>query len=149
MPDKRRVLFLCTGNSARSQMAEGLMREVAGGRFEVFSAGTHPKGLHPQSIEAMKEIGIDISKQTSKDVSLYTGEKFDYVITVCDRAREHCPIFPGTQRIHWGFDDPADVPAERQTETFRRVRDEIQKRINLFLVTAAASDRSQRQWLRT
>src|ERR1041385_575638 len=105
MPDKKRVLFLCTGNSARSQMAEGLLRKMAGNSFDVFSAGTHPKGLHPYSVEVMKELGIDISGQTSKDVAIYTGQTFDYVITVCDRAKHQCPIFPGAEPIHWGFED--------------------------------------------
>src|SRR6266571_7193355 len=134
MPAKKRVLFLCTGNSARSQMAEGLLRHLAGERFEVFSAGTHPKGLHPRSIEAMAEMGIDISRQSSKDVSIYTNDRFDYVITVCDRAKRHCPVFPGAEPIHWGFDDPAEAPPERELETFRRVRDEIQQRLRLFLL---------------
>ncbi len=134
MADKKRVLFLCTGNSARSQMAEGLLRHSSGDRFEVFSAGTRPKGLHPCSVEAMKELGIDISHHASKDVETYANEKFDYVITVCDRAKQQCPVFPGAQPIHWGFDDPAETPAEKQLAMFRRVRDEIRHRINLFLI---------------
>jgi len=134
MSRKRRVLFLCTGNSARSQMAEGLLRHLGGESFEAFSAGTHPKGLHPRSIEAMEELGIDISRQTSKDVSIYINEQFDYVITVCDRAKQQCPVFPGAEPIHWGFDDPAEAPSNRQMETFRRVRDEIQQRLRLFLL---------------
>ena len=133
MPSKKRVLFLCTGNSARSQMAEGLLRHLAGDRFEVSSAGTHPKGMHPQTVAVMKEAGIDVSAQTSKDVDRFRDQKFDYVITVCDRARSHCPTFPGVQPIHWGFDDPAEAPPERQLETFRRVRDEIARRLRLFL----------------
>ena len=135
MTNKKRVLFLCTGNSARSQMAEGLLRHGAGGKFEVFSAGTQPKGLHPRSVEVMQEIGIDISQHSSKDVATYANEKFDYVITVCDRARQQCPIFPGVEPIHWGLDDPAEAPPEKQLEMFRRVRDEIRRRINLFLVS--------------
>src|SRR5215471_8511757 len=131
---KKRVLFLCTGNSARSQMAEGLLRAKEGDRFEVFSAGTHPKGLHPRSVEVMQEVGINISQQKSKDVSIYANDKFDYVITVCDRAKQQCPVFPGAEPIHWGFDDPAEAPADRQLDTFRRVRDEIRQRINLFLL---------------
>jgi arsenate reductase len=115
-------------------MAEGLLREMAGDRFDVFSAGTHPKGLHQRSVEVMKEAGIDISHHRSKDVSEYTTEKFDYVITVCDRAKQQCPVFPGAEPIHWGFDDPAEAPADRQLETFRRVRDEIRQRLNLFLL---------------
>jgi arsenate reductase len=132
---KKRVLFLCTGNSARSQMAEGLLRQGAGNRFEVSSAGTHPKGLHPKSVDVMKEVGIDISNHTSKDVAAFANQTFDYVITVCDRARQQCPVFPGAQPIHWGFDDPAEAPADRQLEVFRRVRDEIRQRINLFLLS--------------
>jgi arsenate reductase len=135
MPSKKRVLFLCTGNSARSQMAEGLLRQMAGDSFEVFSAGTHPKGLHPRSVEVMKETGIDITHHRSKDVSEYATEKFDYVITVCDRAKQQCPIFPGAAPIHWGFDEPAEAPPERQVQTFRRVRDEIRQRLNLFLLS--------------
>ena len=134
MANRKRVLFLCTGNSARSQMAEGLLRQMAGDRFDVFSAGTHPKGLHPRSVEVMKETGIDIAHQRSKDVSEYAMEKFDYVITVCDRAKQQCPVFPGAEPIHWGFDDPAEADAERQLETFSRARDEIRQRLHLFLL---------------
>jgi len=134
MAGKKRVLFLCTGNSARSQMAEGLLRQMAGNRFDVFSAGTQPKGMHPRSVEVMNEVGIDISKQTSKDVSTYLRDKFDYVITVCDRAKQQCPVFPGAEPIHWGFDDPAEAPPDTQLETFRRVRDEIRHRLGLFLL---------------
>jgi arsenate reductase (thioredoxin) len=130
---KKRVLFLCTGNSARSQMAEGLLRNLAGDRFEVCSAGTHPKGMHPSTIDVMQEVGIDVSAQTSKDLAQFLNEKFDYVITVCDRAKQHCPIFPGAEPIHWGFDDPADASPERQIEVFRRVREEISQRLRLFL----------------
>jgi arsenate reductase len=131
---KKKILFLCTGNSARSQMAEGLLRSAAGDRFEVFSAGTHPKGLHPRSTEVMNEIGIDISTHTSKDVDSFIGQQFDYVITVCDRAKEHCPVFPGSEPIHWGFDDPAEAPPDERLRPFRRVRDEIRRRLNLFLM---------------
>ena len=134
MAGKKRVLFLCTGNSARSQMAEGLLRQMAGNRFDVFSAGTQPKGMHPRSVEVMNEVGIDISKQTSKDVSTYLRDKFDYVITVCDRAKQQCPVFPGAEPIHWGFDDPAEAPPDTQLETFRRVHDEIRHRLGLFLL---------------
>jgi arsenate reductase len=134
MAGKKRVLFLCTGNSARSQMAEGLLRQMAGNQFDVFSAGTQPKGMHPRSVEVMNEVGIDISKQTSKNVSTYLHDKFDYVITVCDRAKQQCPVFPGAEPIHWGFDDPAEAVPDRQLETFRRVRDEIRHRLGLFLL---------------
>jgi arsenate reductase len=134
MPSKERILFLCAGNSARSQMAEGLLRQMAGDRFEVFSAGTHPKGLHPRAVEVMKEIDIDISNHTSKDISVFLNQRFAYVITVCDRAKQHCPVFPGAEPIHWGFEDPADAPSEQQLQVFRNVRDEIRRRLNLFVV---------------
>jgi arsenate reductase len=115
-------------------MAEGLLRQMAGDRYEVFSAGTQPKRLHPRSIEVMNEVGIDISTQTSKDVSTFVNDKFDYVITVCDRAKQQCPVFPGAEPIHWGFDDPAEAPPHRQEEVFRHVRDEIRRRLKLFLL---------------
>ena len=134
MENRKRVLFLCTGNSARSQMAEGLLRNLAGDRFEVVSAGTTPKGLHSRSVEVMKEMGIDVSQQTSKDVKQFLNEKFDYVITVCDRAKQQCPIFPGAEPIHWGFDDPAEAPPDKQLDTFRLVRNEILQRLRLFLL---------------
>ncbi len=134
MADKKRVLFLCTGNSARSQMAEGLLRNLAGNKFDVVSAGTNPKGLHPRSVEVMKEIGIDVSRQASKDLKQFLNQKFDYVITVCDRAKQQCPIFPGAEPIHWGFDDPAEAPLDKELQTFRRVRDEILQRLRLFLL---------------
>src|SRR6059036_890899 len=135
MDSKKRVLFLCTGNSARSQMAEGLLRNLAGNRFDVVSAGRNPKGLHPRTIEVMKEIGIDVSRQTSKDVKQFLEEKFDYVITVCDRAKQQCPVFPGAEPIHWDFDDPAEAPPDRELQTFRRVRNEIQQRLRRFLLS--------------
>ena len=134
MADKKRVLFLCTGNSARSQMAEGLLRNLAGNKFDVVSAGTKPKGLHPRSVEVMKEIGIDVSRQASKDLKQFLNQKFDYVITVCDRAKQQCPIFPGAEPVHWGFDDPAEAPLDKELQTFRRVRDEILQRLRLFLL---------------
>jgi len=133
---KKRILFLCTGNSARSQMAEGLLRNIAGDKYEVFSAGTHPNGVHPLTTQAMREIDIDVSGQTSKDVGVFEGQQFDYVITVCDRAKQACPVFPGAMPIHWGFDDPADAAGgqENQLRTFRRVRDEILARLRLFVL---------------
>ena len=130
---KKRVLFLCTGNSARSQMAEGILRHLAGDRFDVFSAGTHPKGIHPNTVQMMTEVELDIAGQSSKDVAKYDGQQFDYVITVCDRAKQNCPIFPGAAPIHWGFDDPAEATGEQQTIVFRRVREELFQRIRLFL----------------
>lgn len=128
MSDKKRVLILCTGNSARSQMAEGLLRGLGGARFRVESAGTRPTGVRPEAIEAMREVGIDISGQRSKSVDEFTAQEFDYVITVCDNARQSCPVFSGkTVRVHWGFDDPAAVEGEWEARlaAFRRVRDEI------------------------
>ena len=128
---KRKVLILCTGNSARSQMAEGLLRHEAGDRFEVFSAGTRPTHVRPEAIEAMAEIGIDISTHRSKSVDEFVGRDLDYVITVCSHANEACPVFPGTtRRLHWPFDDPA---AEEGVAAFRRIRDQIHARIKVFL----------------
>jgi arsenate reductase len=135
MTEKKRVLILCTGNSARSQMAEGLLQHDAGSSFEVESAGVEPSHVRPQAIEAMREIGIDISHHRSKSVDEFTGQEFDYVITVCDNANERCPIFPGgTKRIHWSFDDPAAAEGEEQEKlaVFRRVRDEIRDRLREF-----------------
>ena len=132
---RKKVLFLCTGNSARSQMAEGLLRSVAEDRFEVFSAGTLAKGLHPLAVEAMRDLGIDISLQFSKEVRTFDGQHFDYVITVCDHARQACPVFPGAAPIHWGLEDPAEATGthDEQLKTFERVRDEILKRVRGFL----------------
>lgn len=135
MSEKKRVLILCTGNSARSQMAEGLLRHSDGDRFEVMSAGIISSFVRPQAIEAMKEIGIDISGQRSKSVDEFAGRNFDYVITVCDNAKESCPIFPGeTERIHWSFDDPAEVLGSEQEKltVFRRVRNEIKQKLETF-----------------
>lgn len=133
---KTRVLFLCTGNSARSQMAEGWLRHLAGDRFEVVSAGTHPVGLNPGSVEAMAEVGIDISEHRSKSVSEFLTQPFDHVITVCNRAKESCPRWPGpTHLLHWSFDDPAAATDsdEARRQLFRRVRDEILGQIKGFL----------------
>jgi len=135
---KPKVLFLCTGNSARSQLAEGYLRHVAADQFTAISAGIEPKGLNPLAVEVMREIGIDISGQTSKDVVSLLGQHVPYVITVCDNARERCPIFPGTWKfLHWSFDDPAAVEGthEQRIAAFRKVRDEIIKRIDQELLT--------------
>jgi arsenate reductase (thioredoxin) len=135
--NKQRVLILCTGNSARSQMAEGLLRRMCGDRFEVFSAGTKPAGLNPNAVAALKEIGIDISGNRSKSVDEFAGQQFDYVITVCDNAKEACPFFPGGgERIHHSFADPAAAPADEQLTIFRRVRDEIQQWLAMLVGTA-------------
>ena len=129
-----RVLFLCTGNSARSQMAEGLLRRMAGDRFEVHSAGTRPAGLNLNAVSVLREIGIDISGQRSKHVDEFAGQSFDYVFTVCDNAKEACPFFPGGgKRLHQSFEDPAAAPAEMQLQVFRRVRDEIKARLEQFV----------------
>lgn len=134
---KQRVLFLCTGNSARSQMAEGLLRHLAGDRYDVSSPGTHPVGLNPGAVTAMRELGIDISAQRSKRMDEFVDQAFDYVITVCDRAKESCPRWPHTERLlHWSFEDPAAVPAsaEERRKAFRTVRDEIKARIEEFFL---------------
>ena len=133
--EKKRVLFLCTHNSARSQMAEGLLRHMAGDRFEVFSAGTEQTRVHPLAIEAMHEVGLDITAHTSKTLDTLAGQQFDYASTVCDRANESCPISPGaTQRIHWSFDDPSATTGsdEERLSAFRRIRDEIAARLRTF-----------------
>jgi arsenate reductase len=129
MSDKKRVLILCTGNSARSQMAEGLLRHDAGEHFDVESAGTKASAVRPEAIAAMRELGIDISGQRSKNVDKFEGQRFDYVITVCDNARETCPVFFGAaKQLHQSFEDPpaprVGSDEERMT-TFRRVRDEL------------------------
>jgi len=130
-----KVLILCTGNSARSQMAEGLLRHDAGERFEVFSAGTKPGHVRPEAIAVMRELGIDLSGHRSKHVDEFAGQTFDYVLTVCDNARESCPVFPaGTRTIHHSFDDPAALQGteEERLALFRRVRDEIREYLKSF-----------------
>lgn len=133
--EKKRVLILCTGNSARSQMAEGLLRHDAGERFEVESAGTKPGNVRPEAIAAMREIGIDISSHRSKHVDEFQSQSFDHVLTVCDNAKESCPIYPGqTNRIHHSFEDPAAVQGseEERLASFRRVRDQIREYLRDF-----------------
>jgi arsenate reductase len=133
---KKRVLILCTGNSARSQMAEGLLRHDAGDRFEVESAGTRPGHVRPEAIAVMKELGIDISGHRSKHVQEFERESFDCVLTVCDNSRESCPVFPGhVNRFHKGFEDPAALKGteEERLSLFRRVRDEIRDYLKVFL----------------
>jgi arsenate reductase len=133
----QRVLFLCTHNSARSQMAEGLLRHLAGDRFEIMSAGTEATSVRPEAIRAMADLGVDISGQSSKTLERYLGEPFDYVVTVCDDANEACPVFPGAKnRLHWSFQDPsrAEGSEEKRLEVFRKVRDEIQARIRKELL---------------
>ena len=130
---KPKVLFLCTGNSARSQMAEGYLRHAGSDRYEALSAGIEPKGLNPLAVEAMTEIGIDITSQRSKDVGLFLGQYIPYIITVCDNVREKCPIFPRTYKfLHWGFDDPAEAKGthDERLAVFRRVRDGLIRKID-------------------
>ncbi len=133
---KKSVLILCTGNSARSQMAEGLFRHMAGDRFDVASAGTKPGTIRPEAITAMRELGIDISGQRSKSVDEFLSRPVDYVITVCDKANESCPVFSSAaKRFHWPFEDPPGPESSEQerTSAFRRVRDEIKARFETEL----------------
>lgn len=140
MNGKSRVLFLCTGNSCRSQMAEGFLRALGGAAYEALSAGTEPKGLNLDAVRAMREAGIDISGQRSKGLEVFLGRDLDWVITVCDLANESCPVFPGSvRRLHWSFQDPAlatGTDEERRT-VFRRVRDEIGVRVRGFVAERA------------
>jgi arsenate reductase len=140
-PRPIRVIFVCTGNSARSQMAEALLRHEGGDRFEVVSAGVSPRGVHPLAVAALADVGIDISEAKSKPVGMFLGRRFDYVITLCDRARATCPVFPGgSETLHWGLDDPAEAEgtdAERRA-AFNRVMKEIATRLRAFIPTAVA-----------
>jgi len=132
---KKKILFLCTGNSARSQMAEGLMRHFRGDEFEIFSAGVEPKGVHPQAIVAMREIGIDSSQQQAKHVDDLPIKEFDYIITLCDHAAQNCPVFPGKGvQLHHSFSDPAVARGSDQDvlKTFRKVREELKQFILRF-----------------
>ncbi len=134
--NKQKVLFVCTGNSCRSQMAEGMLRHYGRGKFEVFSAGLEHSHVHPLAIKAMAESGIDITNQYSKTVNEFLGEDFSYVITVCDSAKELCPVFPGKYNaIHWSIEDPASAVGSEseKMKDFRRVRQNIMKRINYFI----------------
>jgi arsenate reductase (thioredoxin) len=138
MPAKKRVLFLCTHNSARSQMAEGLLRSLAGDEFEVLSAGTEATFVRPLAIKAMQEIGVDISRQESKTLERYLTDRFDYVITVCDSANEACPFFAGAkQRLHWSFPDPSKAKGteEEQLQVYREVRNAIRSKIEKVLLS--------------
>lgn len=141
----KRILVLCTGNSARSQMGEGLFRYEGRGAFDVASAGTKPGHVRPEAIAVMKEIGIDISGHRSKSVTEFEGQAFDYMVTVCDNARDNCPVFPaGTGRIHWSFEDPAALEgseAERLS-AFRRIRDQIHERVKAFSADQATVGRA-------
>jgi arsenate reductase (thioredoxin) len=132
--EKSNILFVCTGNSARSQMAEGLLRWYAGDYYNVCSAGTHPAGVHPMTIRVMEELGIDMSQHSSKSINEFIGQQsdFTYLITVCNQAEETCPYFPGMGvRMAWSFDDPAKVHGDENTQlqAFRKVRDEIESKV--------------------
>jgi len=133
---KQRVLIVCTGNSARSQIAEELIRHEAGDQFDVFSAGTHPTQVRREAVEVMRELNIDISAQRSKPLGEFEGQQFDFVITVCDKAREECPVFSGAPgRLHWPFEDPAAFTemGEERLHAFRKLRDKIHARVMVFL----------------
>lgn len=136
MAQKKRVLFHCTGNSCRSQMAEGFLRHMAGDKFEVFSAGVKPTQVNPLAIKVMAEVGVDISSHRSKSVMEFIRQKFDYVITVCDNAKQTCPVFPGKyEKIHWSLEDPAEATGteEEKLVVFRKVRDQINDKIEEWL----------------
>ncbi len=139
MDEPIRVLFVCTGNSARSQMAEAILRQRGGHRFEVASAGTDPRGVHPLTVRVLAEAGIDISGARSRSVNEFLGQEFDYVVTVCDQAREACPVFPGAaMSLHWGYDDPVLVEGteEERLRAFRRTLAQIGERIGQFVPIA-------------
>ena len=134
-PDPIRVLFVCTGNSARSVMAEALLRRHGGARFEVHSAGTEPKGVNPLTLRVLAEAGVDASFARSKSVTEFLGRRFDYVVTVCDQARQTCPVFPGVHRsLHWGYEDPAAAEGteDERLAVFRRVFIQIGERVRQF-----------------
>jgi arsenate reductase len=133
---KIKILVLCTGNSARSQIGEGLFRAAGGAGVDVFSAGVKPSSVRPEAIAVMQEIGIDISGQRSKSVDEFAGQSMDYVVTVCDNARDACPLFPaGTARLHWSLQDPAAAPGNEieRLEAFRGIRDQLRKLVKGFL----------------
>ncbi len=133
MSEKKKILILCTGNSARSQMAEGLLKHITQDKYEVFSAGTKPSIVRPEAIKVLAEMGIDISNNRSKSVDEFANKEIDYVLTVCDNARENCPYFPANIKlIHHSFADPADVQGDKATlfKAFRQVRDQIQEYLN-------------------
>ena len=140
----RRVLFVCTHNSARSQMAEGMLRAWGGEKFDARSAGTEASSVRPEAIGVMAEIGIDIGKHRSKSVQEFLGQPFDWVITVCDQARESCPIFPGVAEIaHWSVEDPSDSSGDEDERltVFRRVRDDLRDRMHVFIEAASNEHR--------
>ena len=134
--NKKKVIFICTGNACRSQMAEGILREMSGSSFEVFSAGSHPSRLHPASVIVMNEIGINISHHYSESIDKYIDSDIDIAITVCDNAKNYCPTFPGNvKQIHWSFEDPYHgwSSNDKDLPPYRETRDELIKRITSFL----------------
>lgn len=136
MIKKEKIIFICTENACRSQIAEGLMRHLASDKFDAYSAGSHPTKVHPMSIKVMKEVGIDISSQTSNPISLFLKEPMDLVVTVCDNANKACPVFPGKiERIHWSIKDPSKNwnPSSKDLVNFRKTRDELTERIKNLL----------------
>ncbi|MGH2381326.1 MAG: arsenate reductase ArsC [Candidatus Limnocylindria bacterium] len=144
--DRQRVIFVCTHNSARSQMAEGMLRAWGGDRFEAYSAGTEATRVRPEAVTVMKEIGIDISSHTSKTLDPYLGEAFSWLITVCDQAKEACPIIPGVaQQAHWSIDDPSGVDGDKETRlaAFRLARDVLRDRLHMFMLAAGRDDLPQ------
>ena len=137
MSKKEKIIFICTGNACRSQIAEGIMRQLAGDKFDVFSAGSHPSLVHPMSIKVMKEIGINITSHTSDPISNFLSENINIVVTVCDNADKVCPVFPGkVERIHWSIKDPfkgwGSDPDD--LDNFTRTRDDLVERIKNFLI---------------
>jgi arsenate reductase len=142
-PKRQRVIFVCTHNSARSQMAEGMLRAFGGGSFDVYSAGTEASDVRPEAVAVMNEIGIDISGHTSKSIDQFMGESFSWLITVCDEAKEACPTIPGVARQqHWSIDDPSTVEGDEETrlEAFRNTRDIIRDRVHIFSLAAGRDD---------
>jgi len=136
MSKKEKIIFICTGNACRSQIAEGILRSIAGDKFDVFSAGSYPSKVHPMSIKVMKNIGIDISSHTSDSISNFLSEKIDIVITVCDNANAVCPVFPGkVERIHWSIKDPFKGWGSdpHDLDNFTRTRNDLNERIKKFL----------------
>ncbi|MBI4470102.1 MAG: arsenate reductase ArsC [Acidobacteria bacterium] len=147
---KLRVLFICTGNACRSQMAEGLLRQMAGERFEVRSAGTHPWRVHPMTIDVMAERGIDMTGHASKSYEVFLGDRFDYVITTCDQAKQLCPNFPNEgERLHWSIIDPINAlgDEEARRDAFRRTRNELAIRIERFIKRTVRGGASGRRFL--
>jgi arsenate reductase len=140
-----RVLFVCTGNSARSIMAEAMLRRHGGDRFEVFSAGTDPRGVNPLTLRVLAEAGIDASWARSKSVTEFLGQRFDYVVTVCDQARQSCPVFPGVhESMHWGYEDPAEATGteEERLVVFRRVFTALGERVRQFATVTSTAAQS-------